>query len=65
MLGTNVISELIKANRRRGRPLAMADAQIAAIAIQHGLILATRNTRDFEPTGVPPTNPWTSATGST
>jgi predicted nucleic acid-binding protein len=34
------------------------DALIAATAIVHGLTLATRNTRDFEPTGAKLFNPW-------
>ncbi|MDO9202540.1 MAG: type II toxin-antitoxin system VapC family toxin [Hydrogenophaga sp.] len=37
------------ANRTRmGRPISTEDAQIAAIALAHGLTLATRNTADFE-----------------
>ncbi len=39
----------IKALRKNiGKPISYADAQIAAIAIQHELQLATRNTVDFE-----------------
>jgi predicted nucleic acid-binding protein len=34
------------------------DALIAATALVHGLTVATRNTRDFEPMGVPLLNPW-------
>ena len=34
------------------------DALIAATALVHGLTLATRNTRDFEPTGAKLFNPW-------
>jgi predicted nucleic acid-binding protein len=34
------------------------DAIIAATALVHGLTVATRNTRDFEPMGVPLLNPW-------
>lgn len=36
---------------RRGRGTRMADALIAATAIEHGLVLVTRNIRDFE--GIP------------
>ena len=35
------------AAERAGRPRPYADGQIAAIAVAHGLTLATRNLRDF------------------
>lgn len=41
-----------------GRTLHIADALIAATARVHGLILATRNVRDFEYLGVALVNPW-------
>ncbi len=41
-----------------GRPLAMADGLIAATALVHDLTLWTRNTRDFDGTGVRLFNPW-------
>jgi len=44
--------------RRRGRPIAFADGQIAAIARVHEATLATRNTGDFEGCGVRLVNPW-------
>jgi predicted nucleic acid-binding protein len=44
---------------RRGRPLGIADAQIAAICRSRGAGLATRNTRDFEETGIGLVDPWT------
>jgi toxin FitB len=38
--------------------MSVVDAQIAAIAIEHGATLATRNIRDFKVTPVSLTNPW-------
>jgi predicted nucleic acid-binding protein len=50
----------IAANRRQaGRPIAQADAQIAAIARSRGAVLATRNVADFEDCGIELVNPWT------
>ena len=40
------------------RTLPIVDTFIAAIAIQHGHIVATRNVRDFEIGGVSIFNPW-------
>lgn len=42
----------------RGRPIDIADAQIAAVAISAGAALATRNTSEFEGLGVELVNPW-------
>jgi len=41
-----------------GRPISMADAQIAAICLQHGAVLATRNIKDFESLELDLFNPW-------
>ncbi|MDI4636909.1 MULTISPECIES: type II toxin-antitoxin system VapC family toxin [Halomonadaceae] len=41
-----------------GRQVHMADAQIAAICIQHGAMLATRNIKDFETLSLETINPW-------
>ena len=38
--------------QRRGRPIAQADCQIAAIARARGMAVATRNIRDFEDMGI-------------
>ena len=51
-------AEIVAARRRAGRPISQFDAQIAAIALQNGLALATRNLRDFEGCGVRLVNPW-------
>lgn len=42
----------------KGRAGSMADAQIAAICRNHGAVIATRNVKDFEYTGVEVINPW-------
>ena len=42
-----------------GRPVSVEDAQIAAIALTHNMLLATRNTKDFEGIdGLRIINPW-------
>ena len=51
--------EIMGDGDRLGRPKPMADAQIAAVARRHNLILATRNTRDFARMGVGILDPWT------
>lgn len=38
---------------RRSRRWKLPDAMQAALAMQHGLVLVTRNTRDFQPGGDP------------
>jgi toxin FitB len=43
-----------------GRPISSADAQIAAVCHAHDTMLATRNGKDFETTGVRIIDPWTS-----
>lgn len=40
-------------------PRPVRDGLIAATALVHGMIVVTRNTSDFEPTGVATLNPWT------
>jgi predicted nucleic acid-binding protein len=41
-----------------GRPISMADAQIASICRKLGATLASRNARDFEDTGIDVIDPW-------
>ncbi|UIF84656.1 type II toxin-antitoxin system VapC family toxin [Cupriavidus necator] len=49
---------LVSQRERTGRPISMADAQIAAICRHHAAALATRNTKDFDGVGVILANPW-------
>ncbi|MBO3735378.1 type II toxin-antitoxin system VapC family toxin [Glycomyces niveus] len=49
---------LAAARERAGRPIETEDAMIAAICLSRGALLATRNTKDFENTGVTLLNPW-------
>jgi hypothetical protein len=37
------------------------DAMIAATALVHGMVVVTRNVKDFEATGVELLNPWTTS----
>ena len=52
---------LAASRRAAGRPVAQADAQIAAIAAANSMAVVTRNTDDFEGTGVDIVNPWPSS----
>ena len=46
------------AAKRRRVTLPTVDAQLAATAASHDLILATRNTRDFSSMNISLLNPW-------
>lgn len=54
-------AQIVIRARRRGHPLAVADALIAAIAASRHFIVATRDVGPFEAAGVPLINPWTAA----
>lgn len=61
-IGEDVAAEagrLRAAAEAQGRPTEAIDALIAACAAAQGAAVATRNTSDFEPMGVPVVNPWT------
>ena len=50
---------LVAGRTRRGQPMSTEDGQIAAIALCHGLPLATRNGKDFQGVeGLALLNPW-------
>ena len=51
--------ELVSHSERLARPIATADAVIAAIALAHEAPLVTRNTSDFADLGLQLINPWT------
>jgi predicted nucleic acid-binding protein len=51
-------AKLRAAGARKGRLRPIVDAFIAATALHHGLVLATRNTKDFADTGLKLVNPW-------
>lgn len=51
-------AEIVTGRERIGRPIGVADAQIAAICRDSGATLATRNAADFEETGIELIDPW-------
>lgn len=55
-------ARIVAARMQAGRPISVEDAQIAAIALARGMVLATRNTADFERIeGLDLVNPWIGA----
>lgn len=55
-----VWGELQATLEQRGQLMPVQDSYIAAIAKRHTLRIATRNTRDFAPAGIPTVNPFSS-----
>ena len=50
--------ELASRRQRIGRPVGVADAQIAAICQRHAATLVTRNTSDFDTLEIELQDPW-------
>lgn len=50
--------DIVASAERAGTPINVADALIAAIALVHGMSIATRDIRDFEAAGAHLVNPW-------
>src|SRR5512139_209552 len=44
----DIYARVVAERTRAGQPISTEDAQIAAIALKHGLPLVTRNVRDFD-----------------
>lgn len=57
-LVADVCGRLLARNYLDRGAVVMLDVWIAAIATYHDLTVVTRNTRDFDPLGVPVFNPW-------
>jgi len=55
---SRIWGELTAAAQKAGRPVPASDGLIAATARRHSLHMMTRNTADFEATGVLLLNPW-------
>jgi predicted nucleic acid-binding protein len=53
-----VYPQIAASRRRSGQPIAQIDAQIAAIVLSRGAMLATRNVRDFVDCGITLIDPW-------
>jgi predicted nucleic acid-binding protein len=51
-------ADIVAGRERAGKPIGIADAQIAAICQDLGAILATRNIPDFGETGIELIDPW-------
>jgi predicted nucleic acid-binding protein len=49
---------VVSDREKAGRPISVADAQIAAICRKLDASLATRNTKDFEHIGLKLIDPW-------
>ncbi len=54
-------AQLVATRENAGRPISMADAQIPAICLSHGAMLATRNTKDFDGLELELIDPWRAA----
>ncbi len=51
-------AQVVTRARRHGYPIAVADAQIAAVAESHRFTVATRDEAPFHAAGIPVINPW-------
>lgn len=54
-------AEIVAARRQAGNPIEAFDAQIAATARHHGMVVATRDKGGFADCGIEVLNPWGAA----
>lgn len=59
LAAAEVYPRIVLRARRHGHPIAVADAQIAAIATLHQSMVATRDEVPFRAAGLHVINPWT------
>jgi len=62
--GAEAYAEIVTRARRHGHSIAVADAQIAAIAASRRFTVATRDEAPFRAAGIRVINPWTPAPGA-
>ena len=53
---------LVEEGRKQGHTFSQPDLIIAAIALEHGLTMVTRDRADYDRARVPVFNPWKDAT---
>ena len=61
-IGPDVADHWGRLLAQAGRPVPAIDSLLAATALHHDLRLVTRNTKDFDYTGLQVINPWGEAT---
>jgi len=58
LAATQPYADLLAKAKSRGQVITLSDAYIAAIALAHGMSVATRDTAPFKTAGVNVINPW-------
>jgi hypothetical protein len=58
LAAAHAYAKIVARARQYGHPIAVADAQIAAIAASRHFSVATRDEAPFQAAGVPVINPW-------
>jgi toxin FitB len=59
----DIYGQLMGVSHRAGRNISSLDGMIAAVALRHNAVLATRNTRHFDGLGLTLADPWALAAG--